>query len=257
MYNINVKNIKKEKNFFIVFLVAGLFFLVIMVGILVSNYFTLNSLDSTTTSTRVEVKSYINDEGTKMYAPIYYYTVGDNDYVCGSNLKSSTNPGTANQTIYYDSKNPENCMAEYSKSINWWIIAFMFIPILFIVIAVINMRKVSKRVALIKKLNQKGKLVKNLPYYLEDTNTTINGVPVQRPVVKYTLPSGSTITLRGDPRHGRKSFDKDGLIDLIIDEDNPENYFIDFEIDRLSGNLPTDYYDNSNSGSKDTTQNSQ
>ena len=34
------------------------------------------------------------------------------------------------------------------------------------------------------------------------------------------------------------------MVDLVIDEANPNNYFIDFEINRLSGNLPTDYYTN-------------
>ena len=33
------------------------------------------------------------------------------------------------------------------------------------------------------------------------------------------------------------------LRDLLIDENNPENYYIDFEINRLTGNKPEDYYD--------------
>ena len=194
------------------------------------------------------MKTHIDDEGATMYSPVYYYTVNNKDYTCSSNSSSSINPGTTNQTVYYDSKNPENCMTKYSKSGNWWMIIFAFIPILFIVVAIINMKKINKRIALIKELNQKGKLIKNLPYHLENTGIIINDIPVQRPVVEYTLPSGSTITLRGDPRHDRKSFDTDGMVDLVIDEDNPENYFIDFEINRLSGNLPTDYYHNPNSG---------
>ena len=40
----------------------------------------------------------------------------------------------------------------------------------------------------------------------------------------------------------RKVADADGMVDLIIDENDPNNYFIDFEINRLTGNLPTDYY---------------
>ena len=32
------------------------------------------------------------------------------------------------------------------------------------------------------------------------------------------------------------------MVDLLIDESNPDNYYIDFEINRLSGNLPQDYY---------------
>lgn len=32
------------------------------------------------------------------------------------------------------------------------------------------------------------------------------------------------------------------MVDLVIDESNSENYFIDFEINRLTGNFQSDYY---------------
>ena len=108
------------------------------------------------------------------------------------------------------------------------------------------MIKINKRVRIINELNQKGKLIKNLKYHLENSDITINNVKIQRPVVDYKLPSGSIITLYGDPRYDKKSFDSDGLVDLVIDESNPDNYFIDFEINRISGNLPSDYYDEKN-----------
>ena len=41
------------------------------------------------------------------------------------------------------------------------------------------------------------------------------------------------------------------MVDLVIDENNPKNYFIDFEINRLSGNLPSDYAQSSNTGTVD------
>ena len=33
---------------------------------------------------------------------------------------------------------------------------------------------------------------------------------------------------------------------MVIDEADPDNYFIDFEINRLSGNQPSDYYNDPN-----------
>ena len=120
----------------------------------------------------------------------------------------------------------------------------MLIPLVFIIISSVNIHKISNRVKLIKELNTNGKLIKNLPYRLENTGMSVNGVQIQRPVVDYTLPSGSMITLYGDPRHDRKIADADGLVDLVIDENNPSNYFIDFDINRLTGNLPTDFYNN-------------
>lgn len=242
MYDINTKNVKKGKNFYFIFLAFGIFFMIVMGWILVSDYIKLHSLDSTTTSTKVIVKSYINDEGATMYSPIYYYEVNRRTYSCSSNSSSSINPGTANETVYYDSKNPSNCMTEYSKSSNNLLLIFMIIPLIAIAVAGVNIRKVNKRVRSINKLNKTGKLVKNLPYHLENSGIIVNGVQIQRPVIDYTLPSGNIITLYGDPRHDHIVDDDDGMVDLVIDENNPQNYFIDFEINRLTGNLATDYY---------------
>lgn len=242
MFDINTKNVKKGKNIFYIFLAVGLLFLIIMGGIFASSIVKLNSLDSTVLSEHVEIKSYIDDEGTTMYSPVYYYSVNGKRYTCGSNSSSSHNPGTQNKTVYYDSKNPSKCMTEYSKSSNFILLAFMIIPIIFILVAVINIRKVNKRIKTILELNNKGKLIKNLPYRLENSGTVINGVPIQKPVVDYTLSTGTQITLYGDPRNDKKQYDADGMVDLLIDESNPDNYYIDFEINRLSGNLPQDYY---------------
>ena len=79
----------------------------------------------------------------------------------------------------------------------------------------------------------------------------VNNKRIFKPIVEYTLPSGSVITLEGDARHDKKLSDEDGLVDLLIDENNPSNYFIDFEINRLSGNLPTDYYDANNNNKEE------
>jgi len=243
MYDINTKNVRKGRRFHFIFLLAGLIFLGIMGSVLVSSYTKLNSLDSKTKSTRVVVNSHAGDD-TTLYSPTYYYTVDGKQYTCTSDSSSSTNPGTSNKTVYYDSKNPEICMTEYSKSNNYFFLLFIILPLAFITIGLVNMIKVSKRLKLIKELNKTGKLVKNLPYHLEYTGMSVNDRQIQKPVVEYPLESGSIITLQGDPRHDQKGSDADGLVDVVIDENNPDNYFIDFEINRLSGNLPTDYYDN-------------
>lgn len=242
MYDINIKNVKKGKKFYFIFFAAGWFFLILMGSFLVTSYIELNSLDSKVTSTKVEVNSHLNDEGSRMYSPIYHYNVNGIEYSCVSNSSSSINPSTKNRTVYYDSANPEKCLTEYSKTSNNIFLVFMLLPILFIVIGAINIQKINKRIKAIKELNRKGKLVKNLQYRLENTGMEVNGVKIQRPVVDYTLSSGSSITLYGDPRHDRKMADADEMVDLVIDETNPHNYFIDFEINRISGNLEKDYF---------------
>lgn len=241
MYDINLKNVKKGKKFFLIFFIIGILFFLIFGGIYIFNIIKLKNLDSETMSTRVHINSYTNDEGTMMYSPVYYYSVNGIGYSCESSSSSSVNPGTENKKVFYDSNNPSNCMSEFSKSNNNFILLFLFIPIIFIIISIYNFKKISKRIKIINELNQKGKLVKQLPYRLEETGMTVNNHPVMRPVIDYVLPSG-VVKLLGDPRHDGKLMDTDGLVDLVIDENNPDNYFIDFEINRLSGNLPGDFY---------------
>lgn len=242
MYDIDTKNVRKGNKLYFMFLAAGLLFLIVFGGFVLVNTLKLKNLDATTMSNKVEIESSTDDDGATLYSPTYYYRVNGEKYVCESNVSSSSNPGTSNKIVYYDSKNPSNCMTEYSKSSNKFFALFLILPLILILVSIINIRKIGKRVKLINELNQKGKLVKNLQYHLENTGMSINNVQIQRPVVEYTFPSGVVVTLYGDPRHDGKLCDDDGMVDLVIDEENPDNYFIDFEINRLSGNLPTDYY---------------
>ena len=255
MYDIKVDNVKKGKKIFYIFLAVGIIFLAIMLGVLIGNVIKLKSLDASTMSTSIDINQYINDEGSDMYSPIYHYKVGGKEYTCNSNSSSSVRPSESNSLVYYDSKDPTKCMTEYSKSSNTLLLVFLIIPLVCITVGVINIKKVNKRVQIIKDLNAKGKLVKNLTYRLENSNMSVNGVTIQLPVVDYTLPSGVTVTLRGDPRHDNKLADADGMVDLVIDENNPENYFIDFEINRLTGNLQSDYYKGNVNNVTNTNQN--
>lgn len=244
MYDIDTSNVKKGIKFFLMFLLVGIFFLGILLAILIMNIINYKSLDSEIMSNHVEINTYKDSDGDTMYSPIYYYNIRGKEYKCSSQGGSSIMPSTKNRKVYFDSKNPTRCMTDYSRGNNKWILLFLLLPIVFIGTAVYNIIKVNKRIKLINDLNTTGKLVKNLPYRLENTGMSVNGIQIQKPVVDYTLPSGTTITLQGNPRHDKKVADKDGMVDLIIDEANPNNYFIDFEINRLSGNLPTDYYTN-------------
>lgn len=244
MYDIDTSNVKKGIKFFLMFLLVGIFFLGILLAILIMNIINYKSLDSEIVPNHIEINTYKDSDGDTMYSPIYYYNIRGKEYKCLSQGGSSIMPSTKNRKVYFDSKNPTRCMTDYSRGNNKWILLFLLLPIVFIGTAVYNIIKVNKRIKLINNLNTTGKLVKNLPYRLENTGMSFNGIQIQKPVVDYTLPSGTTITLQGDPRHDKKVADKDGMVDLIIDEANPNNYFIDFEINRLSGNLPTDYYTN-------------
>ena len=241
MYDIDTKNVKKGYKVFTIFLVVGIIFFVVIAAILVFNKKKQNSLDASTMSTRIEVSEHIDDEGTTMYSPVYYFEVRGEEFKCTSNSSSSIYPKTESQMVYYDSKDPHKCMTAYSVKGNKILLLVLLLPTIFILVAVLNYVKTNKRIKAINELNQKGKLIKKLPYVLEDTGTVINGVPIRRPVVEYELSTGERVTLKGDPRYDHKTSDDDGFVDLVIDEQNPKNYFIDFEINRLTGNTPADY----------------
>ena len=242
MYDINLKNVKKGKTLFLIFFVIGLLTLIIPTALIYFQNESVKRLDSSVMSTKMDVESYLNEDGNRMYEAVYTYEVNGIEYKCDSNVSSSFIPSEKNVNIYYDSNKPSFCMTEGSKNATPFIYLFYLIPLVFILIGFFGLKSNKKRIKSIMDLNNKGKLVKNLPYRLERTGTVINNRPVLRPGVDYKLPNGSIVTLYGDGRYDFKESDEDGMVDIIIDEQNPSNYYIDFEINRLSGNREEDYY---------------
>jgi hypothetical protein len=244
MYDIDTKNIRKSKKYYAICLIAGGIFAAIMIGIFVFSLVKQSTLDSETMSLAVEENRHTDSDGDYVYSPIYAYEVDGKPYSCTSNVSSSFKPSQESIPIYYDSKDPSRCMSDYSKNVDWFILVFLIIPAVFIAIGWIFIHKTNVRVRQVEALNQTGKLVKGLPYRLENSNIEINNRPLMKIVVDYRLPTGETITLEGDPRYDRKNEDEDGLVDLVIDESNPKNYYLDFEINRVGGNRSDDYYVN-------------
>lgn len=120
------------------------------------------------------------------------------------------------------------------------------LPIGLFFIGIYGIVSMNKKIKFFEELDKNGKLVKNLPYRLEDTGQTVNNAPLMKIIVDYQLPNGNVVRLIGSASGNDIAKNKDGLVDLVIDENNPDKYFIRFNINRLSGNLPTDYYNESN-----------
>lgn len=53
MYDINAKFVKKGRTFHLIFIIAGLFFLLVFGSIYIKSYLKLKSLDSNVMSTKV------------------------------------------------------------------------------------------------------------------------------------------------------------------------------------------------------------
>lgn len=244
MYDIDLTNVKKNRGSFIIFLVIGLLFASIGIGFFISSINKANKMDSEVEAYDVQITEEYDSEDGYMYSPIHYYTVDGVDYVCDSNSSSGSITDSMNdKTVYYNSNNPSECMTDFSKSTNNLIsIIFTILGGIFAVIGFFNIVKIHKRIKVINNLNQNGKLVKNLPYTMEDTRVEVDNVRIFRPVINYTLPNGIVVQLKGDGRNDGKKSDQDGFVDLVIDPNDYNNYYIDFEINRIGGNLDSDYY---------------
>lgn len=241
MYDINVK----KSGLFVLFIIMGG-----LIGAIVSSFF-INSFyskaivssefDASTVSTNVYYKNEFDDEGKEIKRLMYVYYVEGEEYVC-SGWASNIDLSTKNDTVYYQSNNPSSCRIKPPLTIHIFFWVIMIVPLLFIIVPIWQSVKEDKRLKPLKILNQKGKLVKNIPYRVAPSEAMINGDPVPCPVVDYTLPNGSTIVLYGKPKFDFKLPEEDNFIDLVIDEENPTNYYMDYNINRILGNLPTDYY---------------
>lgn len=118
----------------------------------------------------------------------------------------------------------------------------VLIPSVFMLFGIIPIIKITIRVNKVKKLNKTGRLFKNVPYQLVPSGMSVNDVQILKPVVDFMMPNGQIIKLEGDPRHDKIHSDADGMIDIVIDLDNPKNFFMDYDIDRIEGNRSEDYY---------------
>lgn len=230
MYDINYKNLRKGRNFWFIFLAFGIIFLVVFIWMFFLTDSSSESYDSETTAYNIIDNCSYDSEGSYMCSPIYYYEVDGKNYKCNSNFSTSMSIDHSKNKIYYDSQNPSNCKTEFGSSFSSFVYIFIIIPIVFVIVAVWNIMKANKRIRKVKYLANHGTLFKGLRYTLKSTGITKNGVEVLAPVVDFTLPSGSTIQLTGDARHDGISYDADGLVDLLIDLDHPDTYYIDFEI---------------------------
>ena len=94
-----------------------------------------------------------------------------------------------------------------------------------------GMRNVNKKIKKYEYLAKNGKLIKGLQYRMTPTGSRVNDRDVMKIIVDYELPSGSWVQLESDGRFDFKMSDSDGLVDLLIDPFDSNNYYIDFNIE--------------------------
>ncbi len=117
-------------------------------------------------STRVEIKDKLDDNGTTLYSPVYYYEVNGKEYSCSSKTYNSIKPSSENKKVKYDSNNPSNCVSAYFIT-GIKLLNILLVPLSFIIFTIIEITIINKRVKKIETLNTYGKLIKKLSYRIE------------------------------------------------------------------------------------------
>lgn len=224
MYSIDKRNFRKAIGFYSVFGISGLIVAIFLSSLTFAGILKRTKMDSQITSSEVEILH--DDEGAGM--PVYTYNVNGKDYKCNLGYHSDIY-SSKQKIVHYKSFDPADCSVEGSV-FNVGIIIGFLIAGVFILLGLRSIFKVVKQIRRVEELSKFGKLIKGLPYHLKNTGMAKFGKEIKVLVVSYTLPSGTVIDLEGDPRFDYKIVDGDGCVDLLIDENDPSNYFIDFNI---------------------------
>lgn len=230
MYKINYKLVRTSSIFGYIFFGIGLFILIVMGSL---SFFIINpkgNYEGKTTATDISTNCKTEDDGY-MCAPIYKYEVNGITYTYKSNTYSNVEDFP--DIIYYDINNPENATSKWDKQFGYFLLLFLIIPIIFIIIGLCFIIPTEKRVKKLKHLSQYGTLYKNLPYQINGSNVSINGRQLPRVEVKFQLPTGEEKIYKGSPRMDFKTQDEDGYVDLLLDMENPDNYYLDFNIEQI------------------------
>lgn len=107
---------------------------------------------------------------------------------------------------------------------------FLFISILLIGIAIFTKKKHKELLNKIDYLRFHGTLIKGLEYKVKNSNVEVNGNNIPILVVTYENKAGKTMSLESEPKYNGILNNEDGTVDLLIDENDYSNYYIDFEI---------------------------
>lgn len=240
MFEIDYKNLDKGSKRPLIFVVIGIILIAVFLGLYIMGVIKKNNYDKSVKTNNINSNAFINDDGSVLYSPIYQYKVNDNTYECKTSVSSSKKPNKTG-TVYYNSKDPNDCMTDYSYKNGNFLLIGAALGVIFTAIGIAMIHSHNKMIKKIKKLETSGKLIKGIPYKMEDTGTVIHNKSLQRIVVNLNMSDGTIHRFEGEPRYDYKNSDEDGLVDLLLDPNDLSNYYLDFEI-KYSGDVQVETY---------------
>lgn len=193
-----------------------------------------NSKDSHTTSV-AEIVTYRSSRNYS--APIFYYNVNGEEYTCLIKVHSTLSPTPEERKIYYDSKNPSNCISEYEVSLTYkYSKPIIIVTILEFLISLYILLSLLMTQLKIKRLKKSGLLIKGLHCTIKNTQTaTLNNSGFYI-LIDYITPDGTLLKLKSDIKY-YKHIVNINKADLLINPSNPKEYYISFDIPDIVINM--------------------
>lgn len=225
MYSID--NILKTNK-----LMYKIIFIFSLAFILLFSIFALKDIINVSSIYNRKVKSNISEyipTDNNMYKKVYYFDADNRQFSClDSIVINNKNNQIDKKTIYYNFEDPNVCTTNIIKKTN--LIVYMFIISLCIplLIGLIGMIKINKKINKIKMLSKCGKLVKNLQYEVVETKKR-NGNILYKAKTKYKF-KNQVLILYSESIYDKKLFKEYPTIDLLINENDVNDYYLDFNI---------------------------
>lgn len=225
MYSID--NILKTNK-----LMYKIIFIFSLTFILFFSIFALKDIINVSSIYNRKVKSNISEyipTDNNMYKKVYYFDADNRQFSClDSVVINKKNNQIDKKTIYYNFEDPNVCTTNIIKKTN--LIVYMFIISLCIplLIGLIGMIKINKKINKIKMLSKCGKLVKNLQYEVVETKKR-NGNILYKAKTKYKF-KNQVLILYSESIYDKKLFKEYPTIDLLINENDVNDYYLDFNI---------------------------
>lgn len=179
-----------------------------------------------------KVKSNISEyipTDNNMYKKVYYFDADNRQFSClDSVVINNKNNKIDKKTIYYNFEDPNVCTTNIIKKTNLIVYIFIISLCIPLLIGLIGMIKINKKINKIKMLSKCGKLVKNLQYEVVEMKKK-NGNILYKAKTKYKV-KNQVLILYSESIYDKKLFKEYPTIDLLINENDVNDYYLDFNI---------------------------
>lgn len=179
-----------------------------------------------------KVKSNISEyipTDNNMYKKVYYFDVDNRQFSClDSVVINNKNNQIDKKTIYYNFEDPNVCTTNIIKKTNLIVYIFIISLCIPLLIGLIGMIKINKKLNKIKMLSKCGKLVKNLQYEVVEMKKK-NGNILYKAKTKYKV-KNQVLILYSESIYDKKLFKEYPTIDLLINANDVNDYYLDFNI---------------------------